>query len=50
MPLSLNHDAQITIILDTWTSSNDQAYLAIVARYINKDHEIGSGPLFCLTG
>jgi hypothetical protein len=36
-----NDDAQITVILDAWTSSNGHAFLAIVARFVNQDFEIG---------
>jgi hypothetical protein len=39
------HDAQVTVILDAWTSSNGHAFLAIVARFVNKDFEIGESRL-----
>jgi hypothetical protein len=35
------HDAKVSLILDAWTSSNGYAFLAIVARYITKDFELG---------
>jgi hypothetical protein len=37
-----DNDSQISIILDAWTSSNGHAFLAIVARYINDDFELGA--------
>jgi hypothetical protein len=38
---SQEHNAKVCLILDAWTSSNGQAFLAIVARYITKDYELG---------
>jgi hypothetical protein len=32
----------VALILDAWTSSNGHAFLAIVARFVNKDFELGS--------
>ena len=31
----------ISLALDAWTSSNNYAFLAIVAHYINKKGELG---------
>jgi hypothetical protein len=36
-----NNDSKISIILDAWTSSNGHAFLAIVARYVNDDFDLG---------
>jgi len=34
-------DGKISLSLDTWTSSNGYAFLAIVAHYITNDGELG---------
>lgn len=34
-------EAKISISLDAWTSSNQYAFLAIVAHYINNDGQLG---------
>ena len=31
----------ISLVLDAWTSSNNYAFLAIIAHYINKKGELG---------
>jgi hypothetical protein len=36
-----DHTGKIALILDAWTSSNGHAFLAIVARFVNKDFELG---------
>jgi len=34
-------EGKIAISLDTWTSSNQHAFLAIVAHYITNDGQLG---------
>jgi hypothetical protein len=36
------HTGKVSLILDAWTSSNGYAFLAIVARYITADFELGA--------
>lgn len=36
------HSGKVTLILDAWTSSNGYAFLAIVARYITAEFELGA--------
>jgi hypothetical protein len=33
--------SKISLIIDAWTSSNGYAFMAIVARFINADFELG---------
>jgi len=33
---------KISLLLDTWTSSNNYAFLTIVAHYVNKEGKLGN--------
>jgi hypothetical protein len=40
--ITQEHQGKLALILDAWTSSNGHAFLAIVARYVTKDFELGT--------
>jgi hypothetical protein len=41
LKLCQKHTAKVTLVLDAWTSSNGYAFLAIIARYITAEFELG---------
>jgi hypothetical protein len=42
-------EGKIALSLDAWTSSNQYAFLAIIAHYITNEGQLGALHLFCLT-